>query len=90
MLFIGIVHVFLKDFIFEVSSPARHTTELGMLMKKMFPNAIALVIYTDGDPNHNYKQISVRLGLLSPFTELDLDIMVVMRTAPTQSWVNHV
>ncbi len=33
---------------------------------------------------------SVRLGLLALFLELDLDTMVVMRTAPTQSWKNPV
>ena len=31
-----------------------------------------------------------RLGLLALFLELDLDTMVVMRTAPTQSWGNPV
>jgi hypothetical protein len=56
----------------------------------MFPKAAALVIYTDGGPDHNNKHQSVRLGLLSLFMELDLDTMVVMRTAPTQSWGNPV
>jgi hypothetical protein len=82
--------VCLKDSIFEGSSPTRHTAELGMLMKKMFPNAVALVMYTDGGPDHNNKHQSVRLGLLSLFMELDLDTMVVMRTAPTQSWGNPI
>jgi hypothetical protein len=59
-------------------------------MKKMFPNAVALVVYTDGGPDHNLKHQGVRLGLLSLFMELDLDTMVVMRTAPTQSWGNPV
>ena len=34
--------------------------------------------------------MSVRLCLLALFVELDLDTMVVMRTAPTQTWGNHV
>ena len=89
-LFAGSVHVILKDSIFEASSPTRHTAELGKLMKTMYPNAVALVIYTDGGPDHNCKHTSVRLGLLSLFLELDLDTMVVMRTAPTQSWGNPV
>jgi hypothetical protein len=41
------VHVFLKDSIFEASSPTRHTTEITRLLKKVFPNAAALVMYTD-------------------------------------------
>jgi hypothetical protein len=57
-------------------------------MKKMFPNAVAFTMYTDGGPDHNCKHISVRLGLLALFLELNLDTMVVMRTAPTQSWAN--
>ena len=59
-------------------------------MKTMYPNAVALVVYTDGGPDHNCKHTSVRLGLLSLFLELDLDTMVVMWTAPTQSLGNPV
>ncbi len=82
--------MFLKDSIFEASSPTRHTAELARLLKKSFPNTTAVVLYTDGGPDHNCKHISVRLGLLALFLELDLDTMVVMRTAPTQSWGNPV
>jgi hypothetical protein len=60
------------------------------VLKKEYPNAVAMVIYTDGGPDHNNKHTSVRLGLLALFLELDLDTMVVMRTAPTQSWANPV
>ncbi len=88
MLYVGTVHVFLKDSILQASSPTRHTTELGRLIKKMFPNVVAVVMYSDGGPDHNYKHTSVRLGLLALFLELDLDTVVVMRTAPTQSWGN--
>jgi hypothetical protein len=57
----------------------------------MFPNVVAVVMYTDGGPDHNCKHTSVRMGLLlALFLELDLDTMVVMRTAPTQSWGNPV
>ena len=49
-----------------------------------------MIIYTDGGPDHNNKHTSVRLGLLALFLDLDLDTMVVMRTAPTQSWANPV
>jgi hypothetical protein len=56
----------------------------------MYPNAVAMIIYTDGGPDHNNKHTSVRLGLLALFLDLDLDTMVVMRTAPTQSWANPV
>ena len=87
---VGNVHVILKDSIFEASSPTRHTAELGMLIKKLYPSAAALIVFTDGGPDHNNKHMSVRLGLLALFLELDIDTMLVMRTAPTQSWANPV
>ena len=59
-------------------------------MKEKYSYAIAVIMYTDGGPDHNCKHVSVRLGLLALFLELDLDTMVVMRTAPTQSWGNPV
>ncbi len=63
--------MFLKDSIFEASSPTRDTAELAMLLKNKFPNVVALVVYTDGGPDHNNKHTSVRLGLLSLFIELN-------------------
>ena len=69
--------MFLKDSIFEASSPIRHTTELTRLLKKVFPKAAALVMYTDGGPDHNCRHTSVRLGLLALFLELELNTMVV-------------
>jgi hypothetical protein len=46
----GTVHVYLKDSIFEASSPTRHTAELERLIKQMFPLAVAIVLFTDGGP----------------------------------------
>ncbi len=71
-------------------SPTRHPSKLASVIKKMCPNAVAMIIYTDGGPDHNNKHISVRLGLLALFLDLDLDAMVVMRTAPTQIWAKPV
>ena len=87
---VGTIHIYLKDSIFQASSPTRHNAELGMLIKKMYPFAAALIMFTYCGPDHNNKHTSVRLGLLSSFLELDLDTMVVMRTTPTQSWANPV
>ena len=63
---------------------------LASVLKKMYPNAVAMIIYTHGGPNHNNKLTSVRLGPLALFLDLDLDTMVVMRNAPTHSWANPV
>ena len=49
----------------------------------MYTNAAIMIICTDGGMDHNNKHTSVRLGLLALFLDLDLDTMVVMRSAPT-------
>ncbi len=59
-------------------------------MKEKYLDAVTIIMYTDGGPDHDFKHTSVRLGLLALFWETDLDTMVVMRTAPTQSWGNPV
>ena len=87
---VGNVHVFLKDSKFQASFPTQHPAELGMLMKKFYSYADALILFTDGGPDHNNKHTSVRLGLLALFLELDMATIVVIRTAPTQSWANPV
>jgi hypothetical protein len=86
----GYVHVYLKDSIFQASSPSRHTTELRMLIISMFPSATAMIVFTYGGPDYNCKYTSVRLGILALFLELDLDIVVVMRKSPTQRWANPI
>jgi ABC-type transporter Mla maintaining outer membrane lipid asymmetry permease subunit MlaE len=55
----GTVYVFLKDSIFQASDPTRHTAELGRQLKTMYPNAVAIIIFTDGGPDHNCKHTSV-------------------------------
>ena len=72
--------MFLKDSIFQGSSPSRYTAELGRLLKVMFLSEIATILFKDGGPDHNNKHTSVQLGLLALFIGLDLDTMVVMRT----------
>jgi hypothetical protein len=52
--------------------------------------AVGLIFLMDGGPDDDNKHTSFRLGLLALFLELDLDTMVLMRTAPTQSRANHV
>jgi hypothetical protein len=90
LLCVGNIHILFKDSIFEASSPTMHTPKLGRLMKKMYPTAVAVILYTDDGIAHTCKHTSVRLGLLALFLELDLDTMVVMRMAPTHSLGNLV
>jgi hypothetical protein len=81
--------VTLKDSIFQASSPLRHATELIPVLKiKDRDDVSALLMFTDGGPDHNCKHLSVQVGLLATFLLGGMDTMVVLRTAPQQSWTN--
>ena len=49
-----------------------------------------LLIYTDGGPDHRCTYMSVKLAYISLFLNLDLDVLVALRTAPSNSWANPV
>lgn len=49
-----------------------------------------LLVYSDGGPDHRCTYMSVKLSLISLFKELDLDILIALRTAPGNSWANPV
>ena len=48
------------------------------------------MVYTDGGPDHNVKFLTVWLSLVCLFLHGDLDLLIAMRTCPTQSWKNVV
>ena len=83
----------LKDRIFEKSSAMRHATELSNQLKEMqggFEEIIKeiLILVTDGRGDHNVTHASVRICLIALFLHLNTDMLVAMRTCPTQSWTN--
>ena len=45
----------------------------------------ALFIYSDGGPDHRLTYVSVQLSLIALFLNLDLDLLVAARTAPSHS-----
>jgi len=47
-------------------------------------------MYSDGGPDHRLTYNSVKLALISLFIELDLDMLIALRTAPSNSWANPV
>ncbi len=47
-------------------------------------------MYTDGGPDHRVNFLSVKLSLIALFIDLDLDMIVGLRTAPGNSWANPV
>ena len=86
----GQVHIGIKDAIFEPSSPLRHATELYHYLLPNMVGRHALFIYFDGGPDHRLTYVSVQLSLIALFLNLDLDLLVAARTAPSHSWANPV
>ena len=83
-LFLGKVHVWSKDSIFQPSGPIRHDRELLSLRKNARPNGVQM-IYTDGGPDHNISFLNVQIAWLAYFILSRCDTLIVGRTTPTQS-----
>lgn len=93
-LFNGTVHVSVKDKIFQPSTAMRHATELLSILRAYESNDDVnlekpiLFLFTNGGPDHRATFDTVKLSLLVLFIQLDLDMLVALRTAPHHSWVN--
>ena len=86
----GHVYVGYKDAVLEPSSALRHVTELHSILTPLIGNKSIFFLYTDGGPDHCLTFFSVQLSLIALFLNLDLDLLVVGRTAPNHSWKNPV
>ena len=84
----GQVTVLLKDSVLQASSPFRHAAEMRQLLEDHVNPA--LMIYSDGGPDHRLTYHSVQLSLVSLLLELNLDRLIVGRTTPWHSWANPV
>ena len=84
----GQVYVGIKDSALEPSSALRHSTELSKILLQNQISSPILVLFTDGGPDHNNTFLSVKLGLIALFLQLDLDMLEAVRIAPYQSWKN--
>ena len=87
----GTVHCTVKDKIFEPSSPLRHGVETMSITRgiagDIHADAAILLRYTDG-PDHRTNYRSVQITAIWEFISLDLDMMVLARTAPNPSYNN--
>ena len=92
--FSGQAYVTTKDKMFQHSTPMRHAAELIEVIRKDFSeDGIALdrpvlAIFTDGGPDHRPTFETVKLSLLCLFMQLDVDMVIALRTAPYNSWMN--
>ena len=82
--FVSTAHVTFKDSVFQASSPLRHMAELLPLLKAEDRRPVALLIFTDGGPDHNCKHLFIQTARLALFLMGGMDTMVVLRKAPQQ------
>ena len=86
--------VTVKDKLFEPSSPQRHSAETVNIVRDYCNDdgvnisKPILIRHTDGGPDHRVTYRSVQLCCLIEFIALDLDMIVCVRTAPSQSYNN--
>ena len=84
----GRAFVTLKDKVLQPSSALRHAAEQCRILSSNFPDSPVVVIVSDGGPDHRLTFYSVQVSLLCVFLQLDLDMLVAVRTCPYQSWQN--
>lgn len=48
------------------------------------------MMYSDGGPDNRLTFMSVKLALIALFIEANLDMLIALRTAPSNSWANPV
>lgn len=92
--FSGSIFVLNKDKVFQASSPFRHAAEFIKTMRlhrsidDVSLSTPVLTIFTDGGPDHRLTYDTVKFSLVEIFTCLDLDMLIALRTAPHNSWMN--
>ena len=89
----GKVHVTLKENVFQPSDSYRATVELMKVLDQENVDWTVmrqLFLMTDGGPEHRVNFESVKVPLIMMFKKLNLDLLVAIRTAPGQSYLNIV
>ncbi|XP_052798704.1 uncharacterized protein LOC128230468 isoform X1 [Mya arenaria] len=83
----GKVHVAVNDSVLQTSSPFRHAALLSKVIAG--PECPKVLLrYSDGGTDQRNTLESVKCASICLFKELDLDLMVLARCAPGNSWVN--
>lgn len=82
------------DKVFQTSNPFRHATELTRILRDYHSTDYVnleksvLCMMTDGGPDHRVTYETVKTSLIQLFMQLDLEMLIAIRTAPKNSWVN--
>ncbi len=83
----GKVKVFVSEAVFDQANAYRCS---AMLIKSIMESGPLPVVfrYTDGGAENRNNLIKVQLGMIAAFLILNLDLLVLARCAPGQSWQN--
>lgn len=67
-----------------------HATELSKLIKSNFSSQASrmVLLISDGGPYHRLTCLSVKVALIALFLNLNVDMLIAIRTHPHQSWSN--
>ena len=79
------VTVTLKNSVFEKSTPLRHQAEKENSVAIWNPIECS---FSDGGPDHNPRNYSIKIGHLTHFLKVDLDMSVSVVTYPGGSYTN--
>lgn len=81
----GQVTISVNDSVYQPASPFRHAATLCHVLSPAVP---ILFKFTDGGTDQRNTLEAVKCASICIFKELDLDMLVLCRCAPGQSWIN--
>lgn len=88
----GKVTTVVNDSVFQTSSPFRHAAILKSIVEQRLSQDLEspkiLFKYTDGGTDQRNTLESVKLACIALFLELKLDMLIAVRCAPGQSFLN--
>ena len=88
----GTPHILVKSTALKPSTALRNAREIANALVKKYGNINnvppILVLYTDGGPEHRTNFLSVKIAAIALYKYLNLDMIVIARTAPGHSFSN--
>ena len=84
----GKVTTVINDSVFQASSPFRHAVILQKVTESLEKQPSILLKYTDGGTDQRNTLQSVQCASICLFKEFNLDMLIAVRCAPGQSYIN--
>ena len=84
----GIVTTAINDSVFQSSNPFRHAAMLTKILESNEVKPPIMMRFTDGGTDQRNTLESVRCSNICLFKEFNFDMVIHLRCAPGQSWIN--